>query len=308
MDKDVYSYRNSSEPSGRISAVPAKRKLSNQASVFKRKRGPKPYRPLIIALALVVAAAILSWVSSTPGLLAMVLDHVRPCTLADQIVAANTDEPSGGCPAGDGAATIRLYEDITLSAPLPRISSAVFIEGNGHTIDGADRYRIFEVSGDWLHIKDLNLKRGRADTGGAILASDGALLILVNSTISDSYADSGGAITSKESDVSISDSKLINNRASSSGGALHAEDSVVQIEDGLIRKNRAAHGGGIFVKDGTLTLESTSLYDNTANEYGGGIFSEDGNIEFSLSELISNQAGERWRWSLQCRWGFEHSS
>ncbi|MEM1181813.1 MAG: hypothetical protein AAGM22_25940, partial [Acidobacteriota bacterium] len=39
------------------------------------------------------------------------------CTLANAIVAANTDTATGGCPAGDtGADTIVLDADVTLSA------------------------------------------------------------------------------------------------------------------------------------------------------------------------------------------------
>ena len=70
------------------------------------------------------------------------------CSLGDQIVAANTDAPAGACPAGDGADTISLTKDLWLSGPLPPITSDITIRGNGHTLDGAGRYRIFDIGGE----------------------------------------------------------------------------------------------------------------------------------------------------------------
>ena len=67
-----------------------------------------------------------------------------PCPLFDQIVAANTDAPSGGCRAGQGHDVIQLHEDITLDALLPRITSEITIEGNGHSISGDSRFRILQ--------------------------------------------------------------------------------------------------------------------------------------------------------------------
>ena len=67
------------------------------------------------------------------------------CTLADQIIAANTDAPAGACPAGDGSDVIVLRGDIALSAPLPPVTSDIVFSGNGHAIDGAGRFRIFDI-------------------------------------------------------------------------------------------------------------------------------------------------------------------
>lgn len=37
------------------------------------------------------------------------------CTLVDAVLAANTDAATGGCPAGSGADTIVLTDDVTLT-------------------------------------------------------------------------------------------------------------------------------------------------------------------------------------------------
>ena len=54
------------------------------------------------------------------------------CRLRNAIIAANTDAPSGACPAGSGADTIRLQGlsgTISLSSELPAIDSDVTIAG-----------------------------------------------------------------------------------------------------------------------------------------------------------------------------------
>ena len=69
-----------------------------------------------------------------------------PAALADAIGAANNDAPTGGCQAGRGADLILLEADITLAAELPAITTNISIHGNGHTISGDEKFRIFQVA------------------------------------------------------------------------------------------------------------------------------------------------------------------
>ena len=99
---------------------------------------------------------------------------------------------SGACPAGRGADTIRLTEDITLERELPPIVSTISIEGAGYTISGDDQFRIFHVDEDGsLTIRDLLLTRGFAKRGGAIL-NDGRLNV-VNSQLNKNISERGGS-------------------------------------------------------------------------------------------------------------------
>ena len=82
------------------------------------------------------------------------------CTLADAILAANHDRAEGDCPAGRGADTIILSQDITLQAELPVITSTITIEGNGYTISGDNRWRIFYNDGGALTINNLTMTKG----------------------------------------------------------------------------------------------------------------------------------------------------
>ena len=75
------------------------------------------------------------------------------CRLRNAIIAANTDAPSGACPAGNGADTIAfqgLSGTISLSSDLPAIGSDVTISGPGAAllaVSGQDAHRVFLVEG-----------------------------------------------------------------------------------------------------------------------------------------------------------------
>ena len=88
------------------------------------------------------------------------------CNLSFQIIAANQDRWIGACPPGSGADTIELTEDVTLTEPLPRITSDIAIEGNGYTISGDKRFRIFDVERGNFTLRDLTLADGNAQGEG----------------------------------------------------------------------------------------------------------------------------------------------
>ena len=155
---------------------------------------------------------------------------VRPqasseCTLADQFIAANADAPAGACPAGNGADVISLTKNITLSETLPTITSDITINGNGHTLDGANRFRLFDIGGDGhpkVVIKNLTLANGNAaeEDGGAIRLNAGKLTI-TDAIIRNNQAASGGAIASAaNTSLKIYNSRLFDNSAEQHGGAI----------------------------------------------------------------------------------------
>ena len=62
-----------------------------------------------------------------------------------------------------GTGAISLNGDIVLTAPLPPITGAITIEGNGNAISGDHKFRIFDVSGGRLTVNNLTLTRGSAE-------------------------------------------------------------------------------------------------------------------------------------------------
>ena len=232
------------------------------------------------------------------------------CTLADAIIAANHDRPEGDCPAGRGADTIILSQDITLRAELPIIASGITIEGNGYTISGDNRYRIFYNDGGALTIKDLTMTKGYVEgdiirnadgtfkvtttnsIGGAILNWKGTLSIS-GSSFSDNLTDEdGGAIYNAEyGTLSISDSTFSDNLADDDGGAIYNSNRPLSIVNSNFSNNSARWGGAIYNwKGGKLSIVNSSFSDNSADIIGGAIGNY-GKLSISDSSFSSNSAG-----------------
>ena len=114
------------------------------------------------------------------------------CTLADHIKSANTNTAVGFCPAETSHDIITITEDITLTEPLPPIKGTITIEGGGHTISGDRKFRIFDVSGGNLTVKNVTLANGNADSSSAIRARDGARVTVSNVVFRNNTARSGG--------------------------------------------------------------------------------------------------------------------
>ena len=195
------------------------------------------------------------------------------CTLFDQIVAANRDAAYGACPAGDGADTIVLKEDIVLSEVLPQISSAITVEGQGFSISGANAYRIFNVVAQGkLALNNLILRDGDAWNGGAIRVGTGGELVLSNSEIRGSSAMAGGAIVSY-GHLTIRDSSFRNNRSKDVGGAIRTvgADAHLSIDRSSFVGNRAESQGGAISSHFSDALITNTTFSGNSAEDGGGI-------------------------------------
>jgi len=231
------------------------------------------------------------------------------CSLADAILAANSDRAQGGCPAGNGADTIILSRDITLDGGLPKITSDITIQGGGYTISGDNQYRIFFNEGGTLIIHDLVMIKGSAESeGGLITNSDGSLkadtanpvggaianwgtLIISSSSFSNNSAHWGGGAIYNEYDgeVSISNSTFSDNSASA-GGALFNWGEL-SISNSTFSDNSAGAGGALL-NWGELSISSSTFSDNSAAAFGGGaIVNElDGELSISSSTFSDNSA------------------
>ena len=176
------------------------------------------------------------------------------CPLPDQIIAANTDRPYRACPAGNGADTIYLIRDFVLTDKLQPITSHITIEGNGYTISGDNKFRIFDVDGGMLTIKNLTVTEGRAPT------------------------DSGGGAIRLQNNgrVAVSDSHFVNNRAGS-GGAIFigwegADNSWMTVNNSYFSENRStSSGGALYAGSGSISVSNSSFVNNSAGYEGGAI-------------------------------------
>ena len=219
------------------------------------------------------------------------------CTLSDQIIAANTDRQAGACPAGSGADTIVLRKDITLLSALPNISSYITVEGNGFTISGAGKYRIFNVDKGKLTINDLTLTQGKAspDTGGAIKIHGNGAAVVNNSRFVNNSAKDGGAIWTHaaRTQLIVNNSAFIDNRASSAGGAIMMTGGGAAVVTNSVFVNNAAGGGvggAIDVTNANDADISNSTFVGNRAQRGGALAAGYGRATVTHVTMFKNDA------------------
>ena len=232
-------------------------------------------------------------------------DEPRPrrapeqCTLAHQIIAANTDAPYGGCPAGNGADTI-VYKRAYPDEPLPAITSDITIEGRGGTIQpySRDGFQLFEVLGGQLRLRNLTLTGGYSPWTGGMIAVLRGSLTLDNVTIRDSTAVIGGAIFNDGGDVTIVDSRFINNSAidlggwnTGWGGAIF-NSGRLEIRNSLFSANEAIAGGAVFNsgEDARVEIMYSKFASNSVASLGGAVANDNGRMRINQSLFVDNFA------------------
>lgn len=195
--------------------------------------------------------------------------------LADCIAEANNN--------GAGLDTITLGADITLSAALPQITTAITIEGAGYVVDGADSYRVFEVSSTGnFTVNQITVLNGFTSTNGAGILNNSGIVTVTNSTFSGNSAlglsgsTYGAGIYNNNGTLTVTGSSFIGNYADTNGGAIATNGSLqtTTITNSTLSNNYAeSEGGGIYNPTGTVTVTHSTLSGNYST-YSGGIFNE----------------------------------
>ena len=217
----------------------------------------------------------------------------QACPLADQIIAANTDRAYEGCPAGEGADTIVLSRDILLFAPLPAVTSEITIEGNGYTISGDKKFRIFDVDRGRLTINNLTLMESRVPDGrgGALRLQNGARVIVNDSRFVRNVADIGGAIAvdsyfTAQTVLTVNRSSFVSNRALRTGGAIDMDFGSAVINGSSFIDNSAGHSGGAIdlMNYPQVDVTNSSFIKNNAR-WGGGALEAENAVKATLTHV-----------------------
>ena len=192
-----------------------------------------------------------------------------------------------------GSGNITLTADVTLSAALPPITGTITIEGDGNTISGANAYRIFDVDGGDLTIRNLTLTEGNSPgDAGAIFLQNGGELVVEDAIFTDNQAMHGGAILTAPSSatLSISNSIFDGNSAGTGGGAILVNGGTVEIIGSTFSDNEAvSYGGAIETLNGVASIENSTFIDNRAG-VGGGILVSGATTTMTHLTLVNNQA------------------
>lgn len=211
-------------------------------------------------------------------------------------------------PVGD---TLNLNDDYSFNEITDKskgisINKNITINGNGHTIDGKNLARIFNINAYNVILKNINFINGNSDNGGAIYLNRGSCLI-DNSTFENNSANySGGAIFFKfdkyyantyPPSLVINNSKFINNNnteetyAFSYGGAIYSEVPLFVNGSYFINNsNNKKMGGAIWVNSSDCVINNSTFLNNYAPGYGGAIYSLCNNTLINSSIFKNNFA------------------
>ncbi|GEM_PF-6086524 len=226
------------------------------------------------------------------------------CDSAELIAAITT---ANGTPATD---TINLEAGCVYSFTagnvtnsdnaLPRITTAMIINGNGATLErvgGSPNFRLLTVFvGGNLRLSDITVTGGNtngfggginvydanlvlvnatvsgnttSNWGGGIYAQDGGALRVVNSVISGNTAaiDGGGIAATR--DITVINTLITGNTATANGGGLRISGTTTTIINSTIAGNSAATSGGIHHTGGAVNLTNSIVWGNSETQIGG---------------------------------------
>ena len=166
-------------------------------------------------------------------------------------------------------AVINLTGDITITKPY-EIRYDVVIDGQGHSIDAQKKSNIFKIYSATVTLKNIILKNGKSDRGGAIYTSK-TKLTLKNCTFSYNRAtESGGAIFAYlGSGVTIDKSTFNNNVATSFGGALYIYTAKLTLKNSVFKNNKidsskkAGCGGAVYTYKKSSSISNCTFTSNT---------------------------------------------
>ena len=190
--------------------------------------------------------------------------------------------------------------------------SNVIIDGQGHTIDGKNSARIFQIGSGYQNVtfKNIYFINGYSSAaGGAIYAQTN--INVINCTFDSNYVSStsngGGAIYLKSKDeslVKIIDSIFKNNAAYGYGGAIRIDkpnnqqmgyDVVIEncyfTENSVSTSENTKGGGAIQITNPVrVNITSSKFENNYANNSEGGCIRYSGPLTIMDSEFYSNYA------------------
>lgn len=192
----------------------------------------------------------------------------------------------------NGEKTVYLTGDIKIKEPFV-IKNKVVIDGQGHSIDGQHKTNIFKVIQSSLTIKNLVLKNGLAEKGGAIYSYKSNLNIDKCTFLNNKATDKAGAIFITNANLIIKNSHfekniVENSKSNGYAGAIWVIDGTSQISKTIFKNNYCkskslkSHkkatkyqfgGGAIYLNKGSShTITECTFTGNQASNDGGAIY------------------------------------
>ncbi|MBE6506259.1 MAG: hypothetical protein E7Z73_11125, partial [Methanobrevibacter millerae] len=159
------------------------------------------------------------------------------------------------------------------------ISKGITIDGDGHTIDGANTASIFSITNNaHVTLKNIILSNARGTNGSAVTLTSRENVEIINATFINNSALNGGAIyidsadtSSITSSSSIMSSKFIDNSAEN-GGAIYVSGTLTSISSSSFIGNKATNDGGSMYFDVGAHIDDCIFQHESAGHDGGAIY------------------------------------
>jgi hypothetical protein len=201
---------------------------------------------------------------------------------ATTIVVSNTNDNGPGslrqalveASDGDTIDATGVSGIITLTTGELLVNKSVIINGPGAdllAVDGNAASAVFHVTSNGsVTISDLTIRNGQGGFGGGILNNGGAVLTVINSTLSGNAAAFGGGAYNGGG-LTIVNSTLSGNMATSEGGGVY-NATTLTISNSTFSGNVAHGSGGGCINGGMLLITNSTLSGNSAVDVGGGVY------------------------------------
>ena len=164
------------------------------------------------------------------------------------------------------------------------------LNGNGHTINGNNQSRIFNITANNVTLSNLILTGGNAEKGGAIYASGS--ITLNNVTFISNYASKNGGAVALYEDITVNcnNSKFIDNYAGEGGSSMVVAKGELNLYNAFITSKIYDKGGQIMGSTGARFYLENITFANTTATYAPAIYLVGSKIRIIDSKFLNLKA------------------
>ncbi len=181
---------------------------------------------------------------------------------------------------------------------LPTINRTLTLRGNGAVLsreDATEPFRLLEVLYGTFTLEDITLQGGDvgADAWGGALLVQNASVNLDRVEVKGSKAENGGGVHVSNGAVNIRDSVFSGNEAAFSGGGVYIIDARANITTSQFLENRNdGYGAGLYAERVTILLTDSIFIGNVnPTSRGGGLNIQEAEATVLRCQFYNNVAG-----------------
>ena len=180
-----------------------------------------------------------------------------------------------------------------------KINHSVTIDGQGHTIDGNNFFRVFDIAADNVVLKNIRFINSSSIYGSynAVMCKNSTNVSIINcSFINCGISYSDGAVSFENSSSAIINSTFIRNNGWC-GGAISFENSYGFILNSTFIGNSGKYGGSVDFSVGSKgIILNSSFYENinatNSCDIGGAVVCAGDNVTIDGCIFVNNKAND----------------